>query len=999
MAGGTAGGGAGSPTQHVSLNGSKVMVLVTSGAMWHIEDLSTGVKTWVNKDELEFVNASGSTASARGGGGGGGGGGRGGGDEEQCMIIAGGGNSGGGGTSERPVLSRANVWHRHIQQAVLGGYDGNVDLMEVLSSTHPDSLSYNTHSHDHNHSPGYNHSHGHSANSRGPAIPGIYMQSMDLKPTNNPSGDRTVDGLNGFTGRSQTPRPRPPSEPRTAAAAARGGGRGGGAGRGGRPGAAPTTHAHQRPQSAPMWGGKSRGSRGGGSGGGDILYSPRSPLGAEADELDLLPLDESEGRFGEALEAAMAPLHKMEDALAHTLRAVGRDGSSFLQGCQDLAVEYNRKAMSFAADQEAVANAIANANAAEAATDTATDALTDADTDGEAGRVEAGPESPRRSGKKRTPSHALKAKRRERARKEARRVAKQRGYHAAQAAGVAGILLQKAAALTDEQGFLSQWPAVRLWLRVVSLQNIAALHGRHGCQRTAAHVMQMARTTDDERQALLQTDGFDQFDRDENGFIRGDGKAWSKSLGPLGPSGPLLNGPDDDDGSRVGTFKPSKRLTGGDGEDDADDAAAAAAEGSDTDAPPAVDNDHGGMMHGEGGYEYENEHEHENEHENEHDAWWAGGVQRRWQEQRRRGKKGKKGRRGQKMVDTLADAAAASVVAAANQEAAELATRAANITPLADEEGNVPPPPGHDEALGRLNLCAMANEAGEHGKALFHARLAIQVLLRTTPMDPMDRNTYVAYDGEFADPEGGGGERFAEYRSSSRPSSHGSRGLSPTRSTGDSSASSSTSGSRRGGRPGSGRSRANKRRAAPNARVKHSRIVAIALYNLGCAQQHLLMVEPGDEEKEGNEGKEGKGRKGGKVGKAGKAGNREGKEERQSQSQNQGVRSRSPGRRSTPRPNSSMKKSRRLTGGLAPDTGRRAGRTIYNAGAGATKGAAKKGVKGAVKGTSRAALVSFEAALVLASGAFGEGHPVTTRLAAAHRAAKALQPKGLPHTV
>jgi hypothetical protein len=679
----------------------------------------------------------------------------------------------------------------------------------------------------------------------------------------------------------------------------------------------------------------------------------------------------------------------MEDALAHTLRAVGRDGSSFLQGCQDLAVEYNRKAMSFAADQKAVAIAIANANASEAATDTATDALTDADTDGEAGRVEAGPESPRRSGKKRPPSHALKAKRRERARKEARRVAKQRGYHAAQAAGVAGILLQKAAALTDEQGFLSQWPAVRLWLRVVSLQNIAALHGRHGCQRTAAHVMQMAHTTDDERQALLHTDGFDQFDRDENGFIRGDGKAWSKSLGPLGPSGPLLNG-QDDDGSRVGTFKPSTRLTGGDGEDDA------AAEGSDNDAPPAVDNDHGGMMHGEGGYE----NEHEVEHENEHDAWWAGGGQRRWQEQRRKGKKGKKGRRGQKMVDALADAAAASVVAAANQEAAELATRAANITPLADEDGNVPPPPGHDEALGRLNLCAMANEAGEHGKALFHARLAIQVLLRTTPMDPMDRNTYVAYDGEFADPEGGGGERFAEYRSSSRPSSRGSRGLSPTRSTGDSSASSSTSGSRRGGRPGSGRSRTNRRRAAPNAGVKHSRIVAIALYNLGCAQQHLLMVESGtggDEKKVGNEGKE---EKNGKEGKAGKEGN----EERQSQSQSQGGRSRSPGRRSTPRPNSSMKKSRRLTGGLAPDTGRRAGRTIYNAGGGAvkgaTKGAAKKGgVKGAVKGASRAALVSFEAALVLASGAFGEGHPVTTRLDAAHRAAKALQPNGLPRTV
>ena len=98
-----------------------------------------------------------------------------------------------------------------------------------------------------------------------------------------------------------------------------------------------------------------------------------------------------------------------------------------------------------------------------------------------------------------------------------------------------------------------------------------------------------------------------------------------------------------------------------------------------------------------------------------------------------------------------------------------------------------------------------------------------------------------------------------------------------------------------------------------------------------------------------------------------------------------------------------MKKSRRLTGGLAPDTGRRAGRTIYNTGDGATKGAAKgaakKGGKGAVKGTSRAALVSFEAALVLASGAFGEGHPVTTRLEAAHRAAKALQPKGLPRTV
>ena len=146
------------------------------------------------------------------------------------MIIAGGGNSDGGGTSERPVLSRANVWHRHIQQAVLGGYDGNVDLVEVLSSTHPDSLSYNTHSHDHNHSPGYNYSHGHSANSRGPAIAGIYMQSVDLKPTNKPSGDRTVNDLKGFTGRSETPRPRPPSEPRTAAAAARGGGRGGGGG-------------------------------------------------------------------------------------------------------------------------------------------------------------------------------------------------------------------------------------------------------------------------------------------------------------------------------------------------------------------------------------------------------------------------------------------------------------------------------------------------------------------------------------------------------------------------------------------------------------------------------------------------------------------------------------------------------------------------------------------------------------------------------------------------
>ena len=61
---------------------------------------------------------------------------------------------------------------------------------------------------------------------------------------------------------------------------------------------------------------------------------------------------------------------------------------------------------------------------------------------------------------------------------------------------------------------------------------------------------------------------------------------------------------------------------------------------------------------------------------------------------------------------------------AATSDGAALATEAAESDSRVE----------HEAALDRLNSCAVANEAGDHGDALHFARHAIHILLRATAM-------------------------------------------------------------------------------------------------------------------------------------------------------------------------------------------------------------------------------------------------------------------------